>query len=843
MIIHHAPGLRGRFLMKTLKILLLALAAASSAVDANILPAGKDTKDIMLGVTGVFAAIKDGEFQVTEITPGTPAAGRLEKGDVLLAVNGESLQIQDPRHPLGLAINAAEGRDGKMTFDIKRGGVTRPVTIQLEVIGSYGATYPIDCPKSQRMVDETAAFILRNGGPGEGINGNLEALFLLSTGDPDYLPALRRYAADLASKPAGSSVWHLGFSGIFLGEYYLATGDEHVLSALKERCDRLSEGQYYGGWSHGVTKCNPGYVTGGLVHAAGAQAFTTLVLARECGVEVNETSYDDALRLFFRYAGRGGVPYGDHHPELWWSSNGKNGGTAAALALLPDAKFQGGAKLLALADTDTYWGCEGGHGSSFGNQTFRNIVDALIRESHPESWRRHKDEMIWYFELARMPGGGFRTPWFPGHGTIGKEPMHQTGLVAMAYTAHLGNLRICGKPRTEFSVPHRPTAVEASLPANDFQRTDFIEGVTIQEKPHEIANIFQTFHDESGKVIAGGADASKNDKRKKKMPAAWYAKLMRHYSPTVRDWAAHGLGFLGEEAIPEIKKALDSKDARLRVAGLDAISCTLGWGIGKTESNITPEMIKEHFLPQILRPLKDPEAPMWEKRHALMALGCADAGSIKANLDAIRPCMTHPEWWLRAAAFNALHPLINDTGAIRSMLPTMLASYDSEFNVGSWRWGATDFFKTAIAGNPEVKDEIINGMADSLNRLKIRDGFQRPIDDNKIFETLRYVDMKKNPENAVPILPSIERVYPNLEPLPASWTVIGARWGNIGLANAAGLLGEEGRPFIESLKRIRPDLEARPKNTKQGKELEAALERLDQVIEDYERQFGAVKNR
>ena len=41
---------------------------------------------------------------------------------------------------------------------------------------------------------------------------------------------------------------------------------------------------------------------------------------------------------------------------------------------------------------------------------------------------------------------------------------------------------------------------------------------------------------------------------------------------------------------------------------------------------------------------------------------------------------------------------------------------------------------------------------------------------NKIFETLRYVDMKKSPQNAVPVLPSIERVYPYLEPLPAGWT-------------------------------------------------------------------------
>lgn len=826
--------------MKILKTLLLSLSLGFSSANANTLPAGKDTKDIMLGVTGMFAAIKDGEFQVTQVTPDTPAAGKLENGDVLLAVNGESLEIQDPRHPIGLAINAAEGQDGKITLDIKRDGAKKSVTIQLESIGSYSSTYPINCQKSQRIVDETAAFILKNGGPGEGINGNLKGLFLLSTGNPEYFPALKKYASVIASKPGGTSVWSLGFSGIFLGEYYLATGDKQVLPALKERCDRLVEGQYYGGWGHGVTRANPGYVTGGLVHAAGAQAFTTLVLARECGVEVDEKAYDDALRLFFRYAGRGGVPYGDHHPELWWVSNGKNGGTAAALSLLPDAKFQGGAKLLALSETDTYWANEGGHGSSFGNQTFRNIVDALVRESHPESWRRHKDEMIWYYELARMPGGGFRTSWFPGHGTIGKEPFYQTGLVAMAYTAHLGNLRIAGKPRTEFSVPHKPTALETSLPSDDFHISSFIDGVNIEEKPHEIAAIFRTIYDESGKTLPNQAKASDNDKRKKRMPAAWYAKLMRHYSPTVRDWAAHGLGFLGEEAIPEIKKALDSKDDRLRVAGLDAISGALGWGIGKTETNITPEMIKEHFLPQILRPLKDTEAPMWEKRHALMALGSADSGSIKANLDTIRPYLADPEWWLRAAAFNSLHPLIKDTDAIRSMLPDMLASYDSEFNVGSWRWGATDFFRKAIAANPEVKDEIINGMASSLNRLKIREGFEKPIDANKIFETLRYVDMKKHPENAVPILPSIERVYPHLEILLARWTVTGAKWGNIGLAKAAELLGEEGRPFIESMKRIRPDLASRPTKVHMGENLTVALERLDEVVEAYEKKFGAV---
>lgn len=811
---------------------------------ANTLPAGKDTEDIMVGVTGMFVALKDGELLVTQITPDTPAAGTLEKGDVLLAVDGTSLEIQDPRHPLGIAINAAEGRDGRMKFSIKRGGANKTAVVQLDPIGSYGPTYPVGCKKSQRIVDETAEFILKHGGPGGGsggINGNLEALFLLSTGEKKYLPAIEKYAVSLAGTGPGTSTWAIGYSGIFLGEYYLATGDKRVLPALKARCETLSSGQYFGAWGHGTSNCVPGYVTGGLLNAAGAQALTTLVLARECGVKVDEKTYDDALRFFFRFAGRGGVPYGDHHPELWWSSNGKNGGLASALALLPDEKFQAGAQLLALSETDTYFGCEGGHGSCFGNQTWRNIVDVLVPEQHKNSYWRHKDQMIWFFELSRVPGGGFRTPWFPGHGTIGKEPLYQTGLVAMAYTSYLKNLRICGKPRTEFSVPHKSTAVELSLETDDFHRIDFIDGVVIKEQPHEIAAVFQTIYNEDGTIISSSAKASINDKRKKQMPVEWYAKMMRHYSPTVRDWAAHGLGFQGDRAISEIKKALASSDGRLRVAGLDSISCATGWSIGKTTSNITPEMIKAHFLPQILKPLGDAEAPMWEKRHALMAMSCCDAATITDNIDLITPYLGEDEWWLRAAAFAALHPLIPEAETFRSVLPAMLASYDADSNLPSRRWGATDLFKTAIARNPELKDELVAGMAKSVNALELREGFEQPVDQNNIFETLRYIDMKTHPENAIPFLPAIERIYPTLEALPASWTIIGARWGNIGLAKAAMQLGKDGKPLIASMKRIQPNLEARcAKKDRQEPTLKKALDELKKTVDEWEKEFGEV---
>ena len=165
-------------------MMLLALPVSSPA---NTLPAGKDTENIMIGVTGMFVALKGGELQVTQVTEGTPSDGKLEIGDVLLSVDVASLEIRDPRHPLGFAINAAEGRDGKMKFAIKRGGTKKTVVIQLEPVGSYSPSFPENCPKSKRIVDETAAFIVANGGPGGGINGNLEGLFLLSTGEEKYL--------------------------------------------------------------------------------------------------------------------------------------------------------------------------------------------------------------------------------------------------------------------------------------------------------------------------------------------------------------------------------------------------------------------------------------------------------------------------------------------------------------------------------------------------------------------------------------------------------------------------------------------------------------------------------
>ena len=411
----------------------------------------------------------------------------------------------------------------------------------------------------------------------------------------------------------------------------------------------------------------------------------------------------------------------------------------------------------------------------------------------------------------------------------------------MAYTSHLHHLRINGKPRTEYSVDYTPTAGELAVEVDDFLRTDWVEGVVVDVQPHEIVKVFKMVHDTDGAPSARETNASKNHPGKRKMPASWYYNVMHHYSPQVRVWAANGLGYLGEEAIPYIAKALASKDGRLRAAGLNAISCTTGWSPGRTESNITPAMIKEHFLATIVETLRDDSIPMWEHRHALMAISCADNESIKANFAAITPYFFEGEWWLRVAAFKSIEPLIQDAEAMRSLMPAMMASYDEDINLPARRWGATSVFKAAIAANPEIKDELVAAMAKSVNHIELREGFHQPIDLNNIFETLRYVNMKKNPEHAIPLLPAIERIYPNMEPLPATWTIIGARWGNIGLAKAAMLLEEDGRPFVVTMKRIYPNLAGRDKDGKQGKFLIEAQATLEDTVKQWEAAYGEVK--
>ena len=310
-----------------------------------------------VGVTGVMAAPTLGTvvpLTVAEITPGTPATGKLQVDDVLVAVNGVKLEALDPRPVLGNAITAAEAGDGKLTFSVERAGKPEQVTV-IPVVGAYSATWPIDCPKTKRIVAAAAARSMEMIDPGKGADLNrttaMHCMFLLSTCEDRHLAAVGKLmrAAVPGMQKASGHTWNNSYMLIAMGEYYLRTGDKVVLPLMKNIVDDSFERDCVGGWGH-WDYLNPSCTRSGLVNAAGGALFVGIVLARECGVAMKDADFEKSLRYFYRFAGYGGVPYGDQQPSSGGSSNGKSCMLGVALSLLNEP-YAGTSRLPEFAGT------------------------------------------------------------------------------------------------------------------------------------------------------------------------------------------------------------------------------------------------------------------------------------------------------------------------------------------------------------------------------------------------------------------------------------------------------------------------------------------------------------
>ena len=72
-----------------------------------------------IGVTGVMARIYPGvTVKVEQTMPGSPAAGKFKKGEIITGINGVSLKGRNPFVTLGNALTKAEATDGRMVFDV-----------------------------------------------------------------------------------------------------------------------------------------------------------------------------------------------------------------------------------------------------------------------------------------------------------------------------------------------------------------------------------------------------------------------------------------------------------------------------------------------------------------------------------------------------------------------------------------------------------------------------------------------------------------------------------------------------------------------------------------------------
>jgi len=445
------------------------------------------------------------EILIKSIEPGSPADGILEPYDVITgaAVPADgppsnwatAPQLKpfdsDARLSFARAITWAEteAAGGKLRLLRSRDGKTTEVIIQLQVMGSYSATSPFDCPKSERIVKHAADFLATNmpvDGYAPGVGEPLHAALLFACGNDAYLDHFRRSAMRMSIhhsiSTAGHETWRWGNTNTFLCEYYLATGDERVLPTIRQYSKALADGQCNPGtWGHSTVPdfIPPGY---GSLNSSGVVCFLSLALAKQCGIDYSDIALERSIKFYGSYAGRGSIPYGDHPPAYDATSNGKNGATALAFHLLgAQSAAQWFARLCASTNLADF---EGGHSGNYFNQSWSPLGAALAgRENYSAFWSRFHT----YRDLARRRDGSFMTQPLPdtregdlGTGNyVAAGPMWSTGGYAISYLAGTERLAILGRRDSVFAA-NPPDALKPALA--HYRQKDFAGSKAAGEK-------------------------------------------------------------------------------------------------------------------------------------------------------------------------------------------------------------------------------------------------------------------------------------------------------------------------------------------------------------------------
>lgn len=592
-------------------------------------------------------------MRIAGVEKGSPADGKLRKGQYIESINGKVLEKEDPRIILGNLITEAEATDGKIRMMVKdkADGPAREVVVEIPVLGPYSETWPLNCKKSDTIVRNFAEFVSTHP------KGWGSALFLLSTGDEKDLDVVRSWFHGKL-KPGGHHFpWQIGYTGPAICEYYLRTGDETVLPYIKDMADYLKRTIYNGSWM-GRGGANYAYMSGGHMNAAGVHCLTFLLLAKECGVEVDEHTLQSCLYHFYRYVGHYNVSYGDGFPESGGVDNGKNGGLAFAMAaaasLVPDGEKSLYAKARDINANKSFyttsWLFHGHTGGGIG-EIWRGSAMGLLAKKRPAPYRSFMNERRWMYELARTWDGAFgwsthwnNTKYFTtGH----KGGMSWGNYIPLIYTVPRQKLRIFGAPPTKYSkiyaLPKRPWGTAAddvflSLEAGEYAPGKRFDMETERIATHSASPILNKFRD------PGVSDED-------------ILKYALHPDSTTRGSAASAITRHGREHL--ILPLLKSSDPRGRLAGLRACARLKDEGLTDEMITLAGGMIS------------DPEESWWVVMEALEVLGKAPPEKVAPYTDSIISWLRHRDWWIRYRALQASTPLVTDKRFYKKILPVV----------------------------------------------------------------------------------------------------------------------------------------------------------------------------
>ncbi|HEX5790196.1 MAG TPA: DUF6288 domain-containing protein [Luteolibacter sp.] len=596
---------------------------------------------------GIFLIQPAFKMQVKNVEPGSPAdaTGKLKKEQFIDSINGRVLKDMDPRLILGDIIAKAEATDGvvKLVVRDKADAPPQEVIVKIPVLGAYGKTWPLNDAKSDKIVRNLAEYIKQTNANGMGLG----ALFLLSTGEEKDLEVVRGWMRKMAEenkdkKQIDTYPWYAGYGGMSLCEYYLRTGDESVLHTIKLYAECMQRTQFNGAWGQkGIGSCS--YSQSGHLNAAGVHVLTFLMLAKECGVAVDETMLQSALKYFYKFAGHGNVSYGDSLPETSFVDNGKTGGLAFALGAAASLTPEGEKSVYAKARDisagksfySTSWMLHGHTGGGIG-EIWRGAAMGLMHEKQPGRYREFMNDRAWFYDLSRRFDGSF--------GIIGggryDDPADWGLGMGLAYTIPRKHLRIAGGAPTKFCkkhpLPERPWGSKAD----------------------------EAFYSLEAMPVRGGKPQDV-DKVTLEEGGSWPV-LRKLTAPDVSDetllqYAHHPEVGIREYAMGQIKsknrtdlvlELLKSKDPRARHAGI----------LGITEVN-------DEIAGLLLGMVADPEESWWVARAAMEKLEPVRTELLVPHKDRIVHWLKHPDWWMNNAALSASKGLLLEKEYSQEIMP------------------------------------------------------------------------------------------------------------------------------------------------------------------------------
>ena len=531
------------------------------------------------------------QIAITKVEHGSPADGVLAVGDVILGVGGKPFSY-DPRTEMGKALTLAESEAGKGNLSLTRwrAGISAEVVLKLPVLGTYSATAPYNCPKSKRILEQGCNDLAkRMADPSYAqrlapIPRSLNALALLASGDPSYLPLIKKeteWAANFTTE--GMATWYYGYIVMFLSEYKIATGDDSVMPGLTRLALEAAHGQSaVGSWGHRFARPDGRLYGYGMMNSPGLPLTIALVMAREAGVQ--DPAVDRAIELSVRlmrfYISKGAIPYGDHHPWIeTHEDNGKCGMAAVLFNLIGESK---GAEFFSRMSIASH-GSERDTGHT-GN--FFNILWSLpgVAQSGPNATGAWMTEFgSWYFDLARRWDSSYLHQGPPENEEDSYAGWDCTGGYLLAYAMPLKKLYLTGKKPG--AVPQLDAAAAQSLILdgrgwNNKDRNSFYDALSDEQLLERLRNWSPVVRERAAMALG----------RRKNAPVAPLIEMLDSPSIEARYGACQGLIFLrgrGSPAVDALRKTLAHQDLWLRIKAAEALAV-----IGAPAMKAVPQLLE-----------------------------------------------------------------------------------------------------------------------------------------------------------------------------------------------------------------------------------------------------------